>query len=109
MRGQVVSALSKPCERLEDADVDPNEPASKSYAVRLDKGSWQEGVWSGIGVFSDAVSGSLRACNSREGLHYTVWKGKPLRSALLWHAYEMLGYEAEPGGPTGCKDQDYAE
>jgi hypothetical protein len=109
LRGQVVSALSTPCERLEDASVDPDEPAPMSYSVRLEKASWQDGVWSGLAVFSATLPGSLRACNTREGLHYTVWEGKALRSTRLWHAYEMLGYEAEPGGPTGCVEQDYAE
>ncbi|MGO1001083.1 hypothetical protein [Lysobacter sp. CA196] len=107
LRGQLVSALSKPCERLENASVGPDEPAAKAYAVRLDKAS--EGVWSGMIAFDDVAPGSLRACGSMEGIHFTAWKGKPLRSARLWQSYFWLEYGLEPGGPSECREQDYAE
>lgn len=107
LRGQVVSALAKPCERLEDATVAPDEPAPRAYAVRLDRA--EEGVWSGMIAFDATAPASLRACVSREGVHFTAWSGKPLRSARLWHAYYYLDYEVETGGETDCRKQDYAE
>ncbi|WP_223621710.1 hypothetical protein [Lysobacter sp. ESA13C] len=109
LRGQVVSALSKPCKSLTSASVDPDEPAAKAYAVRLDMASWQEGSWSGMVAFDAAAPGSLRACNSMEGIHLTAWKGKPLRSARLWHGYFWFDYEVESGGPSECRERDYAE
>jgi len=109
LRGQVVSALSKPCEWLKAASVTPGEPAAKAYAVRLDKASWQEGAWSGMVAFDAVAPGSLRACTSMEGIHLTAWKGKPLRSARLWHGYFWFDYELEPGGAEACKERDFAE
>ena len=107
LRGRIVSALSQPCERLEDSTVEPDEPAPQAYALRLDRA--EEGVWSGMVAFEAAASASLRACVSREGVHFTAWQGRPLHSARLWHAYYYLDYEVEAGGETDCRKQDYAE
>ncbi|MEI2453655.1 hypothetical protein [Lysobacter firmicutimachus] len=110
LRGQVVSALSKPCKQLENASVEPDEPAAKAYAVRLDKTpSEEDSYWTGMIAFDGAAPASLRTCGSREGIHFTAWKGKPLRSARLWHAYYYLDYEAEPDAETRCRQRDYAE
>lgn len=47
----------------------------------------------------------FRTCASREGLHFSVWSGKPLDGARRWHAYYYLGYDIEPD----CTDRDYAK
>lgn len=109
LRGQVVSALSKRCKSLTSAMVDPDEPAAKAYAVRLDKASRQDGAWSGMVAFDGAAPGSLRACTSMEGVHLTAWKGKPLRSARLWHAYFWFNYEVESDAPSECQERDFTE
>ena len=38
----------------------------------------------------------FRSCASREGLHLTIWSGRPLRGVRRWHHYYYLGYDLEP-------------
>ena len=38
----------------------------------------------------------FRMCTSGEGLHLTVWGGRPLRGAREWHRYYYLGYDVVP-------------
>jgi hypothetical protein len=45
----------------------------------------------------------FRECTSMEGLHLTVWSGKPLKGRIIWHSYYGLGYDTEPT----CKDKDF--
>jgi hypothetical protein len=45
----------------------------------------------------------FRSCTSTEGIHFTIWAGKPLKSHRRWHAYVYLGYDLEPT----CTDKDY--
>ena len=45
----------------------------------------------------------FRSCTSSEGVHLTIWKGKPLQGKRIWHAYYYLGYDTEPN----CKKKDY--
>lgn len=47
----------------------------------------------------------FRTCASREGLHFSVWSGKPLDGARRWHAYYYLGYDINPD----CTAGDYAD
>jgi len=46
-----------------------------------------------------------RSCTSSEGLHVTLWSGKPLETTRLWHAYYYLGYDVDPTR----KPADYRE
>jgi hypothetical protein len=39
---------------------------------------------------------AFRSCTSQEGVHLTVWKGRPLRGVRKWHFYYYLGYDVEP-------------
>ena len=45
----------------------------------------------------------FRYCTSNEGLHLTVWTGKPLQGKRRWHFYYYLGYDVVPS----CKRKDY--
>lgn len=54
---------------------------------------------------SDGPPLHFRVCASREGLHYSVWSGKPLEGARRWRAYYYLGYDVEPD----CTARDYAD
>jgi hypothetical protein len=45
----------------------------------------------------------FRSCTSMEGLHLTIWKGKPLTGKRIWHTYYYLGYDTEPS----CKKNEY--
>jgi hypothetical protein len=38
----------------------------------------------------------FRSCTSAEGIHFTVWSGKPLEGKLRWHEYYSLGYDVSP-------------
>ncbi len=35
----------------------------------------------------------FRTCTSAEGVHFTVWTGKPLLGSRKWHSYYYLGYD----------------
>lgn len=39
---------------------------------------------------------SFRTCTSADGVHLTVWEGKPLEGTRLWHQYYYLGQDLEP-------------
>jgi hypothetical protein len=45
---------------------------------------------------------SFRACTSSEGVHLTVWKGKPLEGLRKWHYYYYLGYNVT----SDCTEAD---
>jgi hypothetical protein len=45
---------------------------------------------------------SFRVFTSTEGLHFTLWQGKPLLGTRVWHGYFYLGYDVEPS----CKPLD---
>lgn len=38
----------------------------------------------------------FRSCLSSEGVHFTVWTGRPFEGRLRWHEYYSLGYDVEP-------------
>jgi len=38
----------------------------------------------------------FRSCTSSEGIHFTVWSGKPLDGQARWHQYFYLGYDVDP-------------
>jgi hypothetical protein len=44
----------------------------------------------------DRQQESFRSCTSTEGVHLTVWKGKPLEGIRKWHYYYYLGYDVTP-------------
>ena len=61
------------------------------------------------GVVSSDLDGDgrrefFRTCASNEGLHLTVWSGRPLAGRRRWHRYFYLGYDLVPN----CKEADYA-
>jgi hypothetical protein len=47
----------------------------------------------------------FRLCNSTEGIHLTVWSGKPLIGKRKWHTYYYLGYDMQPN----CTSKDTAD
>jgi len=46
----------------------------------------------------------FRTCTSNEGIHLTVWSGKPLIGKRQRHFYYYLGYDVVPS----CKKKDYS-
>jgi len=45
----------------------------------------------------------FRSCTSTEGVHLTVWTGRPLESERQWHWYIDLNFETVPS----CTTKDY--
>ena len=43
----------------------------------------------------------FRACASTEGIHFTIWTGKPLNGRLRWHQYYYLGYDVSATCTSG--------
>ena len=53
----------------------------------------------------DSQVESFRQCTSHEGIHLTVWTGKPLQGRRRWHYYYDLSFDVEPS----CKEIEYRE
>lgn len=56
-----------------------------------------------VDLTSDGNPEFFRLCASNEGLHLTIWSGKPLKGKRIWHYYYYLHYDTEPD----CKKKDY--
>jgi hypothetical protein len=67
--------------------------ASASFAVRKGRVS--------ADLDNDRVIEHFRVCASMEGLHLTVWSGRPLIGKRQWHMYHYLGYDLEPNCAEG--------
>ena len=52
---------------------------------------------------SDGRTEYFRKCTSNEGIHLTVWSGKPLVGKRRWHRYFYLPYGVVPS----CNEKDY--
>jgi hypothetical protein len=65
--------------------------------VKIEKGS------ATIDLDEDKENEYFRECSSNEGLHLTVWKGKPLIGKRIWHSYYHFNYDTDPT----CKKKDY--
>lgn len=53
----------------------------------------------------DGTAQSFRSCTSADGVHLTVWQGKPLEGVRLWHQYYYLGQDLDPN----CTGKDTAQ
>ena len=49
----------------------------------------------------DGQAESFRACTSTEGVHLTIWTGKPPEGRRRWHFYHYLGYDVSPNCTEG--------
>jgi hypothetical protein len=94
-------------------DSGQGQPGMSSYSFKVIRGSLQMGApafaiansnkpvtatANGVAVEleGDGQMAYFRACTSTEGLHLTVWKGKPLTGVRKWHSYYYLGYDVTP-------------
>ena len=107
VKAEIVGPASANCPSNEKSDT-----KQMSYEVRLTSGKLQPSVPviavsgflgrfqnSGKYVTADFEDGQpafFRFCTSSEGIHLTVWSGKPLRGLPKWHQYYYLGYDVEP-------------
>jgi hypothetical protein len=62
-----------------------------------------KGKFATIDLNGDEKPEYFRECTSMEGLHLTVWTGKPLAGKGIWHAYYGLGYDTVPT----CRKKDF--
>jgi hypothetical protein len=61
------------------------------------------GEANGLDLEGDGQEETFRVCTSREGLHLTVWSGRPIVDLRKWHRYYYLGYDVE----SNCTKKDY--
>jgi hypothetical protein len=117
MRGEIVRRTSGGCNFSESAEY-----GDSTYTVKITKGKLINDV-PYIAVFvspetlskkgkeivgdldSDGTLEYFRQCTSSEGVHLTIWSGKPLKGIRKWHRYFYLGYDVEPS----CNEADYSE
>ncbi len=117
-QASIVKKLSKNCPSRASED-DPNE---SHYEIKLSHGSFAAPATAFAVVKStvafaakagltnadldgDGQAESFRECTSQEGVHFTVWTGKPLQGRRRWHYYYYLGYDVEPS----CKGNEARE
>jgi hypothetical protein len=56
-----------------------------------------------VDLTGDGKPEYFRQCGSSEGLHLTIWSGKPLIGKRIWHYYYYLHYEIVPD----CRKKDW--
>ena len=95
------------------------EESISFYSLKLSKGKFSQPIV-GFGLINsgkiapvkgivsvdlnkDQKKENFRVCASTEGLHLTVWTGKPLVGKRIWHSYYYLNYDVVPD----CKEADY--
>jgi hypothetical protein len=107
-KAEVVRPAPPGCSSIDtnDADLKSYEirttggaplPATPSIAVSGFSGRFQtRGKYVTADINQDGQPEFFRFCASSDGLHLTVWSGKPLRGQRRWHQYYYLGYDVEP-------------
>jgi hypothetical protein len=86
--------------KVTSGTLQAGSPAFAIADFRRQLASTAEGVTADLE--GDGQAEFFRACTSSEGLHLTIWKGKPLQGLRRWHAYYYLGYDVVPD----CTDSD---
>jgi hypothetical protein len=120
---RIVRKVARSCVD-DDSDIGDEEDVIKntSYYLAIAVGVTDEyQILSGFAVLDPTISPKLekgiataeltgsappeyfRECTSFEGMHFTVWAGKPLVSKRIWHRYYYLHYDTVPT----CKKKDY--
>ncbi len=113
--------LEKSCESDDSDSADSNPREFFYYSLVLNDKTIEKSEIFGIGVIQPSkeiqVQNNLantdlnedgkleffRLCASNEGLHFTIWTGKPLRGKRIWHYYYYLHYDTD----ADCKKKDW--
>ncbi len=102
IKASIAQKLDKSCAEMADEqlsfyslNVTGKTSPYTAIGVVGAKISLAKGVASGD-VNGDGKADAFRECTSREGVHFTVWSGKPLTGRRLWHDYYYLGYDTQP-------------
>jgi hypothetical protein len=110
---EITGKADQPC-----TAADKNKPGFQQYEFSVVRGSLQTGVpvfaltnFTGtLTTTETGVTGDLdgdgipeffRSCTSSEGVHLTVWTGKPLEGQRKWHYYYYLGYDVDANCTEG--------
>lgn len=80
-----------------------NEKQAAAIAVVSASRVVVQNAKAGVDLDNDGRREFFRDCTSNEGLHLTVWSGKPLIGKRRWHYYYYLGYDVIPS----CKRKDF--
>lgn len=48
----------------------------------------------------------FRSCASAQGMHFSVWLGKELSGARIWHYYLAMDHDGAAGDKSMCRCQD---
>jgi hypothetical protein len=74
----------------------PVDAEYQRYRLRLTAGTLAPSVPTIAIVGRPSSHDTYRSCSSSEGIHLTLWSGKPLASERRWHQYYYVGYDLEP-------------
>jgi hypothetical protein len=114
---EVVRPADGTCPKIDEGDM-----SLHSYEIRMLKGSIEPSM-PAIAIFGaskpfvrrgDSVTGDVdgdgtpeffRSCASSEGVHLTVWSGKPVEGKRRWHQYYYLGYDVQ----ADCTTKDVGD
>jgi len=99
------------------ASIHGGSPNDHLYTIRLAQGSGRgayfalltprqsvtlRGPSATVRFPPDSSPVSLRTCTSGEGLHFTAWRGEPLKGPRIFHGYASLSYDVE----LSCDDAE---
>jgi hypothetical protein len=56
-----------------------------------------------IDLDEDGKPEFFRRCTGFEGIHFTIWTGKPLKGKRLWHSFYYLDYDTK----ADCRKKDW--
>lgn len=116
-QAEVVRPADGTCPKIDVGDM-----SLHSYEIRMLKGSMDPSTLA-IAVFGaskpfvrrgDSVTGDVdgdgtpeffRSCTSSEGVHLTIWSGRPVAGKRRWHQYYYLGYDVQ----ADCTTKDVGD
>lgn len=88
---------------LADPKSEKSEIAVGIGVIQITKQIEIQNELASVDINGDGKPEFFRLCASNEGLHLTIWTGKPLKGKRIWHSYYYLHYDTEPD----CKKKDW--
>ena len=91
-------------------DSDQQNPGATAYSIKTIQGALRKGTpafafaksinpmevsegYLKADLDNNGQANTFRTCTSSEGVHLTIWEGKPLEGKRKWHSYYYLGYD----------------
>ena len=88
---------------LTDKTIDKSEIDVAIGIVQPERKIQVRNKLASVDLNGDGRDEFFRSCTSSEGLHLTIWSGKPLIGKRRWHYYYYLHYDTEPN----CRKKDW--